>query len=150
MFSVILTVLIVLQSVLYLDIRADAFQFSYMEIQHNLGEYAYTETIPFSNLYFLNEDQKLERVGDHDELVLKPGEELQFYLSEEGKTAKLEANEIVYIQLQCKGYASLWLIIDMHKRKLDFIDGGEIFGVEKGVEGTVKLRNSSFDKCIIY
>lgn len=148
-FALTFAVIAILQPILYLDIRADAFQFSYIEIQHNIGESSYIETIPFADLYFLNKEQKFERVGDHDELVINPGEEIELYLSDEGETVKMKEGDVVAIQLQTKEYARVWLKIESFEEEIDCIKRSEIFGMSKDAEGAIRLNNY-YEQCVLY
>ena len=143
--------LFVLQPVLYVEVCADAFQFSFVELQHAVDGTAYLQTINFSDLYSLDEEcQDYEQLGKNDELILESGEDISLYLSSEGEMVKLNAGDVVYIQIQVRGNANLWLKLDSIEKELRDIKKGEAFVVRRDVEGPIQLINYSSENMVVY
>ena len=143
--------LFVLQSVLYVEVCADAFQFSFVELQHAVDGTAYLQTINFSDLYYLDEEcQDYEQLGKNDELILESGEGISLYLSSEGEMVKLNAGDVIHIQIQVRGNTNLWLKLDSIEKELRDIKRGEAFVVRRDVEGPIQLINYSPENVVVY
>jgi hypothetical protein len=142
--------LYLLQSIIYIDVYAEPFQPSYIELQYIENGMAHIEKMNFADLYCISEKYNFEQIGENQKLMLEPGESAYFYLSPEGETMKLKAGDIMHVQMHMEKTAYIWIKIDTIENRLEDTDKGEKIVIQKDIKGPIQLINYSSEKAVIY
>ena len=149
-------IMIILQLFTAVDIHAEPYQNSYLLVQDVEDGVGTVQEIEFRDLYYTiawieKEEGEVKRIGDQQDITLRPGQEMHIYLNPEGIPRNRERGDAIVIQFNISEKARLWTGLDGHHGRETTDTHPEVMsGANSNVTTTICIKNYSSETIKIY